>query len=407
MQHPPHAARPVTGLLAAALMALVLVFVPAPGPAHAAGDTWRVPDRATVTVRGHGYGHGHGLSQYGAQGAARQGLGYRRIVKFYYPGTRWGQAAGKVRVLITADTSRDVVVDDRSALTLRSLGSGRSWRLAQADARQWRIQPAAGGRSAVSFKTRRWHDWRVVPGDAQFSAGGRPITLRTPVGAVAYRGVLRSASPPGSTSARDTVNVLPLDSYLKGVVPQEVPALWHPNAVRAQTIAARTYAAYERAHPIARHYQLCDTAHCQVYGGRSAEHPAANDAVRATAHRVLTKGGDPAFTQFSASSGGWTSAGSFTYLPAQRDPYDDWSGNPYHSWRTRLDDRAIEREWPALGNLTRITVDRRDGHGEWGGRVEALTLTGDAGSGRTVTISGDTFRLRFGLRSSWFTFRVS
>ena len=131
----------------------------------------------------------------------------------------------------------------------------------------------------MSFKTRRWHDWRVVAGDAQFSAGGRPIRLRTPAGAVQYRGVLRSASPAGSTTRRDTVNVLPLDSYLQGVVPQEVPALWHPHAVRAQTIAARTYAAYERAHPIARHYQICDTGHCQVYGGYSVEHPAANDAV--------------------------------------------------------------------------------------------------------------------------------
>ena len=403
MPRPRHAVRPMSGVLATVVLALAAVVVPAAGPAHAV-DAWRVPDRATITVRGHGYGHGHGLSQYGAQRAAGQGLGYRRIVEFYYPGTRWGQAAGKVSVLISADTSADVVVDARPGLTLRGLTTGRSWRLVEPNARQWRIQPASGGRSAVSFKTRRWHDWRVVAGDAQFSAGGRPIRLRTPAGAVAYRGVLRSASPAGSTTRRDTVNVLPLDSYLLGVVPQEVPALWHPHAVRAQTIAARTYAAYERAHPIAGHYQICDTGHCQVYGGYSVEHPAANDAVAATAHRILTRGGDPAFTQFSASSGGWTSAGSFVYLPARRDPYDDWSGNPHHSWTTTLRDRAIERAWPALGNLTRIAVGRRDGHGDWGGRVGALTLTG---SGRAVTVSGDTFRARLGLRSTWFTFRVS
>lgn len=291
-----------------------------------------------------------------------------------------GLAAGKVSVLISADTSTDVLVDARPGLTLRGLGTGRSWKLVEQNARRWRIQPASGGRSAVSFKTRRWHDWRVVAGDAQFSAGGRPIRLRTPAGAVEYRGVLRSASPAGSTTRRDTV------------------------AVRAQTIATRTYAAYERAHPIAGHYQICDTGHCQVYGGYSVEHPAANDAVGATTHRILTRGGDPAFTQFSASSGGWTSAGSFAYLPAQRDPYDDWSGNPHHSWTTRLGDRAIERAWPALGNLTRIAVGRRDGHGDWGGRVGALTLTG---SGRTVTVSGDTFRARLGLRSTWFTLGVS
>jgi SpoIID/LytB domain protein len=406
MQQPRHAVRPVTSVLTTVVLALVaLVVVPGAGAAQAA-DAWRVPSRATITLPGHGFGHGHGLSQYGAQGAARQGLGYRRIVKFYYPGTRWGRAAGKVRVLIGADTSADVVVDDRPGLTLRSLGSGKRWRLTQRNAELWRIEPTSRGRSAVSYKTRRWHEWRVVAGDAEFSAGGKPITLRTPAGAVAYRGVLRSASPAGTTT-RDTVNVLPLDSYLQGVVPQEVPASWHRHAVRAQAVAARTYAAYERAHPLARHYQICDTAHCQVYGGRSAEHPAANDAVRSTAHQILTRGGDPVFSQFSASSGGWTSAGGFSYLPAERDPYDAWSGNPYHSWRATLDDRAIERAWPALGNLTRIRVDRRDGHGHWGGRVERLTLIGNAGGRTRRVVTGDDFRLRLGLRSTWFTFRVS
>jgi stage II sporulation protein D len=402
-----HAVRALTGALTTVVVALAAVVGPAAGSASAAVDSWRVPARATVVVPGHGYGHGHGLSQYGAQRAARQGLGYRRIVDFYYPGTRWGRAARKVSVLISADTSEDLVVDARSRLTLRSRGSGQRWRLAQRNARLWRIEPASRGRSAVSYKTRRWHPWRVVPGDAEFSAGGSPIRLRTPAGAVRYRGVLRSASPAGSPTTRDTVNVLPLDNYLRGVLPREVPALWHPHAVRAQAVAARTYAAYERAHPIARHYQICDTSHCQVYGGASAEHPAADDAVRTTARQILTKRGAPAFAQFSASSGGWTSAGGFSYLPARRDPYDAWSGNPYHSWRTSLDDRAIERQWPRLGNLTRIRITRRDGHGDWGGRVERLALTGDAGSGTTVRMSGDTFRLRLGLRSTWFTFRVA
>jgi SpoIID/LytB domain protein len=220
---------------------------------------------------------------------------------------------------------------------------------------------------------------------------------------VQYRGVLRSASPPGSTTTRDTVNVLPLDSYLLGVVPREVPALWHQHAVRAQAIAARTYAAYERAHPEAQHYQICDTPHCQVYGGYSAEHPASNDAVRATAHEILTVGGEPAFTQFSASSGGWTSAGGFPYLPAQEDPYDAWSGNPHHSWEKTLSADAIEAQWPEIGELTGIDVVQRDLHGDWGGRVEKLTLTG---TDAARTVSGDTFRLRFGLRSTWFTFQV-
>ena len=59
-------------------------------------------------VDGHGYGHGHGMSQYGG-GAARAGLTYRQIAGFYYPGTAWRRLREPGSVLITADTTHDVV----------------------------------------------------------------------------------------------------------------------------------------------------------------------------------------------------------------------------------------------------------------------------------------------------------
>ena len=385
----------VTGLITA------LVLVPAP---QASAKSWDVPGRASITVKGHGYGHGHGLSQYGALGAARQGVGYRRIVDFYYPRTKWALAGGAVKVLISADTSSDVVVSARGGLSVRSLASGKSWNLAgvNRDAKRWRILPVGNRRSEIGYLTGRWHSWRVVAGEAQFAAGGKPMRLHLPGSSVRYRGVLRSTAPGGTR--RDTVNILPLDSYLKGVLPREVPALWPQQAVRAQAIAARTYAAYERAHPIARHYQICDTAQCQVYGGRSAEHPGSTRAVEATARRILTSRGKPAFTQFAASSGGWTSAGSFPYLPAKRDPWDGFSGNPYHSWRVRLDDRDLERRWPVIGDLRNIETVGRDGNGQWGGRVGTVRLRGSQGR---VSVSGDDFPYLMGLRSTWFTFVVS
>ncbi len=198
--------------------------------------------------------------------------------------------------------------------------------------------------------------------------------------------------------------MLTLENYLRGVVPLEMPALWSVEAVRAQAVAARTYAAYERAHPRAEHYQICDTTSCQVYGGVSAEHPASDDAIAATARDVLVdRAGEPAFTQFSASSGGWTAAGSMPYLGAQPDPYDGWSGNPVHDWTVKLSDAEIERKLPAIGNLKKITVTQRDGNGDWGGRVVSVTFVGGKGQ---RTLSGDAVRSLFGLRSSWFTFRI-
>ena len=366
-------------------------------------DSWQVPASARIVVTGHGYGHGHGMSQYGAEGAAQQGLGYRRIAEFYYPGTEWGVAKGRISVLVSADTTDDLVVLNRSGLAVGDLTAGTRTALPDVGATRWRLLAGVGSSTVVSYLSGTWHRWRVLEGDAEFYAGGEPISLVTPTGISAYRGRLRSASPTPGETARDTVNVLSLDNYLQGVVPLEMPASWSPAAVRAQAVAARTYAAYERAHPRAAHYEICDTTACQVYGGYDAEHPAANAAVLATERSVLEVDGEPAFTQFSSSSGGWTSAGAAPYLSAREDPYDAWAGNPVHSWSVTFTDADIEARYPAIGDLERIIVAARDGNGEWGGRVVSLTFVG---SRDRVTVSGDSARATLGLRSTWFTFRV-
>jgi uncharacterized protein with LGFP repeats len=122
--------------------------------------------------------------------------------------------------------------------------------------------------------------------------------------------------------------------------------------------------------------------------------------VRATARQILTYGGRPAFTQFSASSGGWTSAGSVPYLAAVEDPYDDWDGNHVHSWSVTVDAGRLERSYPSIGTLQRIEVTSRDGNGEWQGRVSSMVLDGTQAD---VTISGDSFRWTYGLKSNWFS----
>ncbi len=385
--------------LLAALVALLLTGAVA-GPASAADDTWRVPGKAWVTIKGHGYGHGHGMSQYGAEGAARQGLSFRQIAEFYYPGTAWGKAQGRIRVVISADTTDDLVVQAAPGLTLRDADSGESVVLPDNGATRWRISVDAEGVDRVAWFDKRWHRWARLAGAGAFSVAGGPVTLVTPSGTRQYRGRLWAWAPTAGSRARDTLNVLKLESYLKGVVPLEMPALWSKHAVRAQAVAARTYAAYERDH---RSGPICDTSSCQVYGGYSAEHPASNDAVDATRRLALLHDGEPAFTQFASSSGGWTSAGSVPYLAAIEDPYDDWAGNPVHEWSVRVADTRIEQEWPGLGDLRRVTVTQRDGNGDWGGRVRSLTLIGDQGR---VVVSGDTLRASLGLRSSWVTFVV-
>ena len=391
-------------VLSASLSVLFCLLFPPPASARAP-ESWDVPPAATITLTGHGFGHGHGLSQYGAEGAARAGLTHTQIIDFYYPGTTWSTLGGTIQVLLTGDTTNDVQVRAQPGMKVRSLASRRTWSVPANGARRWRMVGMAGGKTQVQFrKAAGWRTWKRFAGDGELAARSGRLSLVTPGGTRTYRGRLRSASPRPGRAARDTVNVLSLESYLRGVVPLEIPALWSPQAVAAQAVAARTYAAAERSHPNASHYQICDTTQCQVYGGFDAEHPAATAAVRATAKQVLTFDGRPAFTQFSASSGGWTAAGSAPYLVAQEDPYDGWEGNKVHTWTVDLPDTAIEKHWPDLGDLTRIEVLSRDGNGEWGGRVQDLALTFTGG---TVTTSGDTLRTYLGLRSTWFTFTVA
>ena len=405
----PHASRRRTAIAAVSAWGMLIAGAlvagaPAPtaGAAERRAEAWVVPQRATITLTGHGYGHGHGMSQYGAEGAARQGIGFAQIVEFYYPGTTWSTATGKVSVLVSADTTDDLEVLARPGLTLRDLSSRERVPLPTGPSR-FRLVTSAQSVTRLQAFDGAWKNLRTLHGEGEFLAKG-PITLVTPTGQASYRGRLRAAAPararPPATRSTSSAS----SSTSAASCRARSPRPWSPEAVRAQAVAARTYAAYERAHPRAAHYQICDTTSCQVYGGTAGEQPAATAAITATRGQIVSDGAGPAFSQFSSSSGGWTAAGSVPYLAAREDPYDGWAGNPVHSWTRTLTDAAIESRYPSLGELQQILVDQRDGNGDWGGRVTSLTLVGSV---RSVTVSGDTLRAVLGLRSTWFTFAVA
>jgi SpoIID/LytB domain protein len=389
---------------AAALVAVPLLAAPAQA---GTAERFRVPADGTFTVLGHGYGHGHGMSQYGAQGAARQGLSAAQILDFYYPGTTVATKVQSIRVLITADSTRDTNVLAEPGMTLRDLGSRTTWTLPDIDGvRRWRLNVDRNGDTVVGYRTGRWHRYRPdglahLAGDGQFRAADGTLTLVLPGGTATatYRGALRGASPSAGSPDRDTVNVLSVEQYLRGVVAAEMPPSWEPAALQAQAVAARTYALFEKADNRSRYYQICDTSACQVYRGTAAEYPSTDDAVRATRGQYLSYAGRPAFTQFGSSSGGWTADGGQPYLPAQADPYDGWSGNPVHSWSRQADERVLERRYPRIGDLRTITITARDGNGDFGGRVQSLVLGGSKGR---QSLSGTTFQSLYGLRSTWF-----
>lgn len=403
--------RRLSGLITALVVAFGLL---GPASAQAAGadgsvDTVVVASSGRIPVSGHGYGHGIGMSQYGAQGAAKAGVTYDAILAAYYPGTTLSSRSGSIRVLISQDTSDAVDVQPRSGLVFRKLSSSfraslpttiggrtvRTWRIVRVSSRKTQSQlqyRTTGGFRA--YKRIRW------TGAGQFE-GPATIGLVLPGGSVVkYRGAIRSAVPSKGSTARNTVNVLPLEHYVRGVIAAEMPAGWAPEALKAQAVAARTYGV--RSLAPSRYYDICSTTVCQVYGGASRETSTTNAAARATSGQFVSYQGAPALTQFSSSSGGWTSVGSQPYLTASADPYDGWAGNPNHAWSTTVTASTIQKAYPAIGSLRQLAVTKRVGGGSMGGRVASVTLVG---SNSSITISGNDARWAFGLKSNWFGFQ--
>jgi SpoIID/LytB domain protein len=381
--------------------------VAAAGSASTVRDTVNVPSSRAITFTGHGYGHGIGMSQYGAEGGARSGESYTKILSTYYPGTAIGSRSGSMRVLLSKDTTDSVMVEGRSGLVLRNLASKTTTSLPTTmggkTVIRWNItaNPANKKQSLLQYRTSStWQTYKsmVWTGDAQFEASTLRLIMPND-SAVSYRSALRSALPSSGSTARNTVNVLSIENYTRGVVAREMPSSWHAEALKAQAVAARTYGV--RSMSSSRYYDICDTTACQVYGGVSAETSATDSAVSGTAGKILTSGGTPAFTQFSSSSGGYTNAGSQSYLRAVSDPWDNWSGNKNHSWSISVKAATIEQKYPTVGTLKSLQVLSRNGHGDMGGRVASIKLVGSKAS---KTIKGTDARFAFGLRSDWFGF---
>ncbi|GAA2087543.1 hypothetical protein GCM10009725_24470 [Aeromicrobium tamlense] len=378
---------------------------PAPKPAPAPSAKNAVtPSAGKVTFKGHGYGHGIGMSQYGAEGGARAGAKYDAILKKYYPGTKLSFKSATIRVQISADTTNSVQVKHQSGLKLRTLANNAVQTLPNSvsgrTVSDWTIDtsPSNRGLNQVSYKSgSKWYAFRTFKTDAQFE-GPATIRLVMPNGSTrAYRGALRSTKP--STTTRDTVNVLSLEAYTRGVVAREMPSSWSMEALKAQSVAARTFGS--RYLGSSRHYDICDTVSCQVYGGYADETKRTNDAILGTKGKILTYQGAPALTQFSSSSGGFTNQGSTAYLKAVSDPWDNWSGNKNHAWSQTVTASAIQKKYPNIGTLKSISITKRNGHGTQGGRVVSLTLKG---SKANRTITGVDARWAFGLKSDWFGF---
>ena len=390
-------------VVVAAAASFVGPGAPAPAAAYPA---------ATVDMVGHGFGHGRGMGQYGALGYALAGAPYTTILDHFYGGTRMGAVPdGPIGVrILRLDGQETVAIQERGAATT-STHPGQQFGAVRTRLLGTNLFEVSTGPGCLG-------PWTVLA-----PAAPGPVTLASALPQGDDRSAMLQLCEPGGTrwyrgdfSVLDsggarTVNRLPMESYLRGVVPRESPSAWGTleggrgmHALRAQAVAARSYATVENRYPFAK---TCDTTACQVYGGfavqdaagfRDQEAATTSAAVAETAGqvRVFTANGAVALTEFSSSTGGYSAGGAF---PAVVDDGDATPSNPNHDWTARVPVADIQVAYPAIGTLQSVDVTRRNGLGDLGGRVLELVLRGDRGS---QVLTGADFRRFTGVRSDWF-----
>ncbi len=371
-----------------------------------------------TTFFGRGWGHGVGMSQYGARGRAIAGQTAAEILAHYYEGTTSGSIdpLTPIRVLVltgfAATAAKPAIVHGRAG----------SWRIDgiagtfPKDAKLT-LAPTAPGATTWALRV--------------FSAAGAKLKSATVSGTVAVRqaqpaSLLQLDSKPSSydtyrgvlrvylTTTVRVVNELGLDMYLRGVVPAEMPASWPAEALKAQAIAARSYAA-RKLRPGVATYDVFDDTRSQVYRGFEGEAAATNAVITATSGATLKSGSTIANTLFHSTGGGATEnnenvfvsasgkivAGPVSYLRGSPDrlpngtSYD--AGAPLATWKTAAYTRAgLSAIFAAdprtnVGSNIKLDLSRRG----VSGRLISVTLTG---AGGTKTVSGNVFREVFNAR---------
>ena len=330
-------------------------------------------------LRGAGFGHGVGLSQYGAYGLAQQGAGYRRILGHYYRGVGIDNVGGRTIRVLLRQGGGSVSFSGAAGLGSRRADPGRRY-TATRDGRTVRVRGV--GRFTAPL---------VVRGSSQglSVAGGR------------YRGALELT--PTGRRALAVVNALSIDAYIQGVVPGEMPPSWDLEALKAQAVAARSYALSTDAG--GELFDQYPDTRSQMYRGLAAETTRTNAAVARTAGEVLVYRGRVATAYYFSTSGGQTEnveygfpgGAAIPYLRSVQDPYDRIS--PRYRWAISYSGREMARRLRGVlrGGLRAIRVVRTG----VSPRIIEAEIVGTRGRTR---VTGDALRGRLDLPSTWVRF---
>jgi stage II sporulation protein D len=369
--------------LVAVLVLLALLTLA--GPASAFSTQYK------FTIDGHGWGHGVGMSQWGAYGYAKHGWVYKDILKHYYTG-----------ISFSAVGNATIRVNLRSGLRAVKLSCPKDYTV-QGSGRVWTI-PA--GTTAKTTWTSL--GYRVVAGSLRKtfnaaptfkpSSGSLRLITKTDLGDDgAYRGTIRVMHSGGLMM----INHVPLESYLRGVVPHEVSPSWPREALKTQACAARAFALGSRQS--GKPWDVYCDVRDQAYVGVGIEDSRTDAAVRGTAGVCPTYGGQPIVATYFSCSGGQTEdvknvwGGDYPYLKGVDDPYDSYGS--LHDWGPiRRSSSQIGGPLGATGSVRAVYTLKR-------GTSPRIVKAAVIASKGTTFIDGGSLRMKLGLNSAWAVFK--
>ena len=196
------------------------------------------------------------------------------------------------------------------------------------------------------------------------------------------------------------VNALGIETYLTSVVGSEMPHHWPLAALKAQAVAARTYALRQRNR--GGGWDVKATVASQVYQGVEAETASTRQAVAETRSLVLVHRGKLINAVFHSSSGGVTESSGMVWskqLPYLVSVPDHDQHSPVHRWQERFASSGLRQRLPETGGVNRVDVTSRSASG----RVRQARLEGPRGS---LVLTGRELRQRLGLKSTLVTFEM-
>ena len=256
----------------------------------------------------------------------------------------------------------------------------------------------------------------------QLAINGKAISAKSVRFSIADSRTMRYLSVAGKkyhgnivlTLAQDgtitVINEVKLDDYIGGVISEEMSPSWPMEALKAQAVAARTFAVYSLGLHDEDGYDVCATTHCQVYGGIASESPEGLRAVSATRGEIMTYQGKPIYAAFHASSGGMTAGSeevggiSLPYLKAVRDPQDN--ATPNQNWQVSTSAKELASDLASAGfrvgtlkaiELTPLKLGEGAVDRYASGRLKEIRFIGTV---QTVVVPGPKFRWIAGLPST-------